>query len=80
MRIILLLVLIALASLAACGESTPTPPSPVPQQQPPAQPGDASRGQVLFQQPLIGVNNAPGCANCHSLTPGVVLVGPSPFY
>jgi nitric oxide reductase subunit C len=77
MRTILLLVLIGLVSLAACGESTPTPPSPVPRQQLPAQPGDASRGQALFQQPLIGTNNAPGCANCHSLTPGVVLVGPS---
>ena len=75
MRTILFLVLLSLTSLAACGKSTPTPTPTV--QQPPVEPGDANRGQTLFQQTLIGVNNAPGCTTCHSLAPGVVLVGPS---
>lgn len=75
MRTILFLVLLSLTSLAACGKSTPTPIPTA--QQPPLEPGDANRGQALFQQTLIGVNNAPGCTTCHSLAPGVVLVGPS---
>ena len=32
-------------------------------------------GEMLFQQPTFG--NAPGCIACHSLEPGIVLVGPS---
>jgi mono/diheme cytochrome c family protein len=32
-------------------------------------------GEMLFEQPTFG--NAPGCIACHSLEPGVVLVGPS---
>jgi disulfide bond formation protein DsbB len=32
-------------------------------------------GEMLFQQPTFG--NAPGCIACHSLEPGIILVGPS---
>lgn len=32
-------------------------------------------GQALFQETLI--NQSPGCVTCHSLEPGVTLVGPS---
>ncbi|GAB4273632.1 MAG: hypothetical protein Kow0080_21300 [Candidatus Promineifilaceae bacterium] len=39
--------------------------------------GDAARGEELFNQVTIGPNSAPGCVTCHSLEPGVVLVGPS---
>lgn len=36
-----------------------------------------SRGEALYKQQTIGDNNAPGCITCHSLEPGVVLVGAS---
>ena len=39
--------------------------------------GDAARGKSLFEQTVIGPNSAPGCTTCHSLEPGVTLVGPS---
>lgn len=70
MKRILLVLLLAWVGLAGCGQPEPTP-------QPTAAPGDAGRGATLFQQTLIGVKNAPGCINCHSLTPGAVLVGPA---
>lgn len=60
--------------LAACGgggstnTTSPTEPEPV---------GNAANGEVLFTQPTIGANNAPGCITCHSLQPDVVIVGPS---
>jgi nitric oxide reductase subunit C len=38
---------------------------------------DASRGESLYQQTAIGAASAPGCVTCHSLEPGVQLVGPS---
>jgi len=39
--------------------------------------GDAARGEMLYKQTTIGAASAPGCVTCHSLEPGVVLVGPS---
>lgn len=33
-------------------------------------------GKHLFSQPTIGEAAAPGCVTCHSLEPGVVVVGP----
>ena len=39
--------------------------------------GDAARGEELFNQTIIGAASAPGCITCHSLEPGVVVVGPS---
>jgi cytochrome c oxidase subunit 2 len=39
--------------------------------------GDAANGERLFNQTLIGTASAPGCITCHSLEPGVMLVGPS---
>ncbi len=35
----------------------------------------AALGQELFSQQLIG--SLPGCSTCHSLEPGVTIVGPS---
>ncbi|MFN8488331.1 MAG: c-type cytochrome [Caldilineaceae bacterium] len=70
MKTILFVLLLALAGMAGCGRPAPTP-------QPTIAPGDPGRGTTLFQQTLIGVKNAPGCINCHSLTPGATLVGPS---
>ncbi len=63
------LVLISIASLllAACGGGAAGGGA--------AQAGDPERGRALFQQPSL--NGAPGCAACHSLEPGQVLVGPS---
>jgi hypothetical protein len=31
----------------------------------------------LYQQTVIGTANSTGCITCHSLEPGVTLVGPS---
>ncbi len=39
--------------------------------------GNAANGEELYKQATIGSANAPGCITCHSLEPGVVLVGPS---
>lgn len=39
--------------------------------------GDAAHGEELYNQVTIGSASAPGCVTCHSLEPGVVLVGPS---
>ena len=36
-----------------------------------------SSGLELFEERVIGVN--PGCVTCHSLEPGITLVGPSLF-
>lgn len=39
--------------------------------------GDAANGERLFNETIIGAASAPGCSTCHSLEPGVVIVGPS---
>lgn len=39
--------------------------------------GDAANGERLYNEVTIGAASAPGCITCHSLEPGVVLVGPS---
>lgn len=39
------------------------------------QAGDPEAGRALFEQPVIG--GAAGCATCHSVTEGEVLIGPS---
>lgn len=39
--------------------------------------GDAANGERLFNETIIGAASAPGCITCHSLEPGVVIVGPS---
>ena len=71
----LLFVLILLSvvlSLAACGgESAPSGGEGGAA----AGPGDAAAGKKLFEQTLIGTQA--GCITCHSLEPGVTMVGPS---
>lgn len=37
--------------------------------------GDPASGEALFKQSMIA--GAPGCSTCHSLQPGVRMVGPS---
>ena len=39
--------------------------------------GDAARGEALYKKTSIGASSAPGCITCHSLEPGIQLVGPS---
>lgn len=34
-------------------------------------------GQALFNKSMLGPDLAPGCVTCHSLEPGMKLVGPS---
>lgn len=52
------------AALAACGGGGTAAPA-----------GDAAAGETLFAQTIIG--SQPGCATCHSLEAGTVIVGPS---
>lgn len=72
--ILLVATSLLLMALTACGgggtsaESADGEPTPV---------GDAANGELLFAQPLIGANTAPGCITCHSLQPDFTLVGPS---
>lgn len=74
----LLVCLLGAACLTtACGSVGPTAqPLPTLDQATTAA-GEAARGQLLFQQTLIGPQNGAGCTTCHALAPGVVLVGPS---
>jgi len=58
--------------LTGCANVTPPRPTcaPLPL-------GDAARGKILYERPVLGSNVAPGCITCHSLSPSVLLVGPS---
>lgn len=70
----ILLLLLVSFGLAACGGGDePAAPSGGET----SSVGDAANGERLFNQTLIGTASAPGCITCHSLEPGVVLVGPS---
>ncbi|MEZ4728061.1 MAG: c-type cytochrome [Caldilineaceae bacterium] len=77
MRILALFLLLCVL-LAGCGAAESPTSTPLPTATPPPlQPGDAERGVRLFQEPLLGSRPEPGCITCHSLQPGVTLVGPS---
>ncbi len=68
---IIVLFMLLSFGLVACGggdEATDEEPTPV---------GDAANGERLFNATTIGAAEAPGCITCHSLEPGVVMVGPS---
>ena len=70
-RLLVLLVLVLVLALAACGgDSAPAPASSEGEAA-----GDAAAGKDLYNQGLIGTQ--PGCMTCHSLEPGVTMVGPS---
>ncbi|MER2600228.1 MAG: cytochrome c [Caldilineales bacterium] len=71
-RILLVMLLVMVALLAACGggsSSDSAAPAPA------AGGPDAAKGKVLFNQPVLAGNA--GCATCHTLEVGKVLVGPS---
>ena len=55
--------LVTIATL--CGQTPSVGPGPQ----------NLARGRALFEQ--TSIRGAPGCASCHSLTPGVTVVGPS---
>ena len=65
---LVLLVLVVLV-LAACGGGGGQTVS--------AGPGDATKGQALFEQKTIGKDNLQGCVTCHSTQKDVVLTGPA---
>ena len=78
MRNIVSLLVAVVIGLAGCGR--PPAPTPVPTVPPAIQPlprGEPTRGEALFRQTVIGKKPEPGCITCHSLAPGVVLVGPA---
>lgn len=62
-----LILLFSLLLVACGGDATEEPPLQ----------GNAENGERLFKQRVIGPASAPGCANCHSLEPDIVLIGPS---
>jgi nitric oxide reductase subunit C len=69
-NVILVLVFVALAALlAACGNGGGGAAAPA------APAGNVDAGKALFAQSAIG--SQAGCATCHSLEAGQVLVGPS---
>lgn len=74
--ILAVFVLLCLA-LAACGGGGGGDEKESAQGSGEAAAGDAARGEELFKQSTIGASAAPGCATCHSLEPGLTLVGPS---
>jgi nitric oxide reductase subunit C len=37
--------------------------------------GDVARGQAVFER--ASIQGTPGCSTCHSIQPGVTVVGPS---
>ncbi len=64
--------ILLIVALAACGgESSPSGGD----EGAAAGPGDAGAGKKIFEQTLIGTQA--GCITCHSLEPGVTMVGPS---
>lgn len=64
MKRLLLLVILAVVTTACGGDDgSPTPT------------GVAALGEKIFQERVLGTNA--GCITCHSLRPGVQLVGPS---
>ncbi len=71
---IVLLVLGLTVVLAACGGGGSEAPADTSSTGPV---GNAARGQRLYEQTVIGRASAPGCVTCHSMEPGVVVVGPS---
>lgn len=75
--IFLMVVLVFALMLAACGGgSEPAAPAePAAQAPAAATGGDAAAGKELFAQSVLAGNA--GCATCHSLEAGKVLVGPS---
>jgi cytochrome c peroxidase len=69
---ILLLLLLSLG-LAACGGGD----EPAEGGDETSSIGDVANGERLFKGTTIGSAGSPGCSTCHSLEPGVVIVGPS---
>ncbi len=68
-RVIRLIVfVVALLAVAACGGGATTQPSSS---------GNAANGDKLFHQATIGKDNVAGCATCHSTEKDKKLVGPS---
>jgi nitric oxide reductase subunit C len=65
-RIIALLIALLIAGCSRSVESVQAPVSAGEQ---------VARGRTVFEQKLL--KQTPGCITCHSLEPGVVVVGPS---
>ncbi|MGD8465578.1 MAG: cytochrome c [Anaerolineae bacterium] len=68
---VLLVFLLMIGLVAACGGDS----APAEDAGGAANAGDPAAGQQIFEQSMVG--SLTGCASCHSLEPGVDLVGPS---
>ncbi len=66
-RLTFILVLMLVFGLAACGGSSDAPAASGG-----AGGGDAAAGKTVFAETAV-----PACSTCHSLEPGVTIVGPS---
>lgn len=75
LNLALLLMLLLSLALVACGGGGDEPEADGGGET--SSVGDAANGERLFNESIIGAASAPGCITCHSLEPGVVIVGPS---
>ena len=70
----ILMILLLSFALAACGGGGDEPADGGGET---SSVGNVANGESLFNDSIIGAASAPGCITCHSLEPGVVIVGPS---
>jgi len=75
-KAVVIVILVLLLGLAACGGSSPADNElPAAEGSQAAGEGDPSAGKDLLLQGSIGTQA--GCTTCHSLEPGVIGLGPS---
>jgi cytochrome c2 len=65
-KLVIFLALVLVLSLAACGGDSA-----------PAGGGSSAAGDAAAGQKVFSGGTAPACSTCHSLEPGVTIVGPS---
>ena len=70
-NLLLVTALILVLGLVACGGEA----APAGEEGQAARAGDVAAGEALYNQSVIG--SLAGCMTCHSLEPGVTMVGPS---
>ncbi len=64
-----------LLSVSTVSHGSVNSPKPVAHMSAPEPAGDIARGQAVFERAAF--RGTPGCSSCHSLQPGITVVGPS---